>query len=106
MTPATSAPESSRHHGADRPRRRRHHRARVASTAVIVLASVTAVSAYLFQPWKLWVDEVVVEPAPGDIQTLAMGGFVSHEHPTSGAVRLLRLPDGAAELGSPVSSYA
>jgi len=89
--------------------------------AVTVLACLTAVSAYLFQPWKLWVDEIVDEPLPviegdasavgspdrrGDgparpietLETVAEGRFVSHEHATSGTARLLRLPDGALVL--------
>jgi hypothetical protein len=65
------------------------------SAAVLVLGLPAAVSAVLFQPWKLWVDEVVNEPPPGRTRVLAEGEFVSHEHTTSGTARLLRLPDGA-----------
>ncbi|MDX3527605.1 DM13 domain-containing protein [Streptomyces sp. ID05-39B] len=73
---------------------------------------------YWFQPWKLWQDETVEEalpevvissappvaatsdepsrspaPAPGP-HTLASGDLISHEHETSGTVKLVRLADG------------
>ncbi|MEU5520812.1 DM13 domain-containing protein [Streptomyces sp. NPDC047860] len=69
---------------------------------------------YWFQPWKLWQDETVEEalpqvdasapPAaapsrtpttPAGPQTLASGELISHEHATSGAVKLVRLADGS-----------
>lgn len=60
---------------------------------------------YWFQPWKLWVSETVREAAPtaGDgrgeaPRTLATGRLISHEHTTSGTVRILRLPDGSRTL--------
>ncbi|WNZ10041.1 DM13 domain-containing protein [Streptomyces sp. 11x1] len=75
---------------------------------VIVILLVGAVLAgfglYWFQPWKLWTDETVRETLPsatatptamGKTQIVARGEFVSHEHSTSGDVRLLRLADGA-----------
>ena len=77
---------------------------------------------YWFQPWKLWQDETVEEalpaavvtqlpprsvprrprtspprhpaPAPGP-QMLASGELISHEHATSGTVKLVRLADGS-----------
>ena len=118
MALATSAPGSPRRRNPDRLRPRRRPGARLLTAAVITLACLAAVSAYLFQPWKLWVDEVVIEPLPmveGDIpatgsgghgaprqpraiETLAEGSLVSHEHATSGTARLLRLPDGALVL--------
>ncbi|MEU9671136.1 DM13 domain-containing protein [Streptomyces bobili] len=73
---------------------------------------------YWFQPWKLWQDETVEEalpevvissappvpatsdepsqspaPAPGP-HMLASGDLISHEHETSGTVKLVRLADG------------
>ncbi|MFF8193372.1 DM13 domain-containing protein [Streptomyces bobili] len=73
---------------------------------------------YWFQPWKLWQDETVEEalpevvsssappvpatsdepsqspaPAPGP-HMLASGELISHEHETSGTVKLVRLADG------------
>ncbi|TVL91556.1 DM13 domain-containing protein [Streptomyces sp. SAJ15] len=63
---------------------------------------------YWFQPWKLWVDDTVNEDlptatAPGagkpeQPETLATGEFISHEHSTSGGVRILRLADGTLVL--------
>ncbi|MEU1193936.1 DM13 domain-containing protein [Streptomyces sp. NPDC005859] len=73
---------------------------------------------YWFQPWKLWQDETVQEALPGAAessapavvapsdkpsaappatgpQTLASGELISHEHETSGSVKLLRLADGS-----------
>lgn len=74
---------------------------------------------YWFQPWKLWQDETVQEALPGVAetsaspgeapseepsepaspaagpQTLASGELISHEHATSGTVKLVRLADGS-----------
>ncbi|MFJ8533594.1 DM13 domain-containing protein [Streptomyces sp. NPDC093591] len=70
---------------------------------------------YWFQPWKLWQDETVQEALPGAVQTaaapttepsassspapapktLAGGELISHEHTTSGTVKLVRLADGS-----------
>ncbi|MFE0477329.1 DM13 domain-containing protein [Streptomyces sp. NPDC058947] len=71
---------------------------------------------YWFQPWKLWQDETVREalpgaaarppaaappsgasatPAPAGPESLASGELISHEHTTSGTVKLLRLADGS-----------
>lgn len=85
-----------------------------AAGAVVVLA--------LFQPWKLFVDDVVDEALPTVVATAAVGGpsatapsasptpaaatpvdiargtFVTHEHATTGSVRLLTLADGSRVL--------
>jgi hypothetical protein len=37
-------------------------------------------------------------PAPGGPVVLAQGTFISHEHPTTGTVRVLRQPDGSRYL--------
>ncbi|MFJ8719692.1 DM13 domain-containing protein [Streptomyces violaceus] len=70
---------------------------------------------YWFQPWKLWQDETVQEALPSAVaptappagapsaspspapqpRTLAGGDLISHEHATSGSVKLVRLPDGS-----------
>ena len=73
---------------------------------------------YWFQPWKLWQDETVEEALPGVVETsappaaapseepseqpsaagprtLASGELISHEHATSGTVKLVRLADGS-----------
>ncbi|MGX1267625.1 DM13 domain-containing protein [Streptomyces phaeoluteigriseus] len=73
---------------------------------------------YWFQPWKLWQDETVQEALPGVVSSsappasapsdgastspapapgphiLASGDLISHEHTTSGTVKLVRLADG------------
>ncbi|UUU26961.1 DM13 domain-containing protein [Streptomyces sp. DSM 40750] len=83
---------------------------------VLVMAVVGAgLGLYWFQPWKLWQDETVREalpevagtstppttapsqsasPASGP-DTLASGELISHEHTTSGTVKLVRLSDGS-----------
>ncbi|CAL9507287.1 hypothetical protein SUDANB105_03538 [Streptomyces sp. enrichment culture] len=71
---------------------------------------------YWFQPWKLWQDETVQEALPGTTTaskppagppspgapsapaapvTVADGDLISHEHTTSGTVKLVRLADGS-----------
>ncbi|MER5204157.1 DM13 domain-containing protein [Streptomyces sp. NPDC002825] len=74
-----------------------------------------------FKPWALWVDETVNEalptasatpsgpatgepssaratPAPSGPVTVAEGSFVSHEHATTGTVKIVRLTDGTHTL--------
>ncbi|WP_171162476.1 DM13 domain-containing protein [Streptomyces sp. I05A-00742] len=69
----------------------------IGTTSVLLLAAAAA--AYWFQPWKLWQDETVHEAAPtATARTLATGNLISHEHTTSGAVRVLQLPDGSRTL--------
>ncbi|WP_327309335.1 DM13 domain-containing protein [Streptomyces sp. NBC_01298] len=74
---------------------------------------------YWFQPWKLWQDATVNESlpaaapaaspppatapsatqaAPATPRTLAQGTLISHEHDTTGTVKLIRLPDGSHTL--------
>ncbi|WP_329123534.1 DM13 domain-containing protein [Streptomyces sp. NBC_01353] len=78
--------------------------------AVIVAIAMAAVGLYWFQPWKLWQDETVREAlpttapdagaqapsssAPEGPRTVAQGNLISHEHATTGTVKLIRLPDG------------
>ncbi|MCD9194647.1 DM13 domain-containing protein [Streptomyces albireticuli] len=73
----------------------------------VLLAGVLAVGAGVvwFQPWKLWVDTTVREAAPVAAEagsraprTLAVGELISHEHTTTGKVRVLELPDGTRTL--------
>ncbi|WP_314249858.1 DM13 domain-containing protein [Streptomyces sp. DSM 40907] len=89
-----------------------------------LLAAVVLVGAglYWFQPWKLWTDETVNEPlpsatvqplaptaslppgatqapsAPEGPRTLAQGELISHEHTTTGTVKIVQLPDGSRTL--------
>ncbi|MFI6007679.1 DM13 domain-containing protein [Streptomyces sp. NPDC051243] len=72
---------------------------------------------YWFQPWKLWQDQTVEEALPGAVRqtegavrqtdepssapapkTVAGGELISHEHTTSGTVKLVRLADGSHVL--------
>ncbi|MFJ6028800.1 DM13 domain-containing protein [Pseudarthrobacter sp. NPDC092424] len=84
-----------------------------------VLAAVIAVAAglYLFQPWRIFTSSTVVEDVPAvatpaaksaapsaPIATpavpreLATGRLISHEHASSGTVKVLQLPDGSRIL--------
>ncbi|MFI8194330.1 DM13 domain-containing protein [Streptomyces sp. NPDC085946] len=101
--------------------RRLPGRSVVGGALAVVIVAVGA-GLYWFQPWKLWQDETVEEalpaasaaPAPAatpsgaassaaasatpgaaEPVTLARGELVSHEHATTGTVRLLRLADGS-----------
>lgn len=83
--------------------------------AMVVAVALGAVGLYWFQPWKLWQNETIDEalptvsaPAPGSSagaadpasgpQTLAQGSLISHEHATTGTVKLIRLADGSLTL--------
>ena len=94
--------------------------------AGVLVVSLIAVAAglYWFQPWQLWVDETVDDslpaapassvtqpaptspvptspvpaPPPAEPAELATGSLISHEHRTTGTVRLLRGPDGSLVL--------
>ncbi|MFE6623952.1 DM13 domain-containing protein [Streptomyces sp. NPDC057740] len=91
--------------------------ARPWGVGVLVVAVVgVGLGLYWFQPWKLWQDETVQEALPGTAAastapvgppssgapsapagpvTVAGGELISHEHATSGMVKLLRLADGS-----------
>lgn len=89
----------------------------------VVVAATLALCAglYWFQPWKLWQDSTVREalpaapssparsgPAPAPARTdsrapagpttVAQGTLISHEHATTGTVKVIRLPDGSHTL--------
>ncbi|WP_408058935.1 DM13 domain-containing protein [Streptomyces zaomyceticus] len=96
--------------------------------AGLVAAAVVAVAAGLawFKPWALWVDETVHEALPSAVApsptppagtpptesgpsasvtappagpvTVAQGTFISHEHATTGTVKVVRLADGTHTL--------
>ena len=81
----------------------------VAVPLALVLLAGFGVAMAAFQPWKIFVDSVVVEAAPtapGDAGggtaaepvVLATGSFISHEHETTGSVSVLQLADGSRVL--------
>ncbi|WP_328452862.1 DM13 domain-containing protein [Amycolatopsis sp. NBC_00438] len=85
----------------------------------VLVAVLVAVAAglYWFQPWQLWVDETVQETLPSGAPAsqppipestssapasqpaapaeVATGTLISHEHQTTGTVRVLRAADGS-----------
>ncbi|MGH3662063.1 MAG: DM13 domain-containing protein [Micromonosporaceae bacterium] len=74
-----------------------------------VLAVAAAAGLWLFQPWKLVVDKRVNETLPtaaapksgepeNGPELLAEGTFVSHEHDTAGAAKVIELADGRRVL--------
>ncbi|MGW8766823.1 DM13 domain-containing protein [Streptomyces sp. NPDC055815] len=91
--------------------------------AVVAVAGLAVAVAGLlwFKPWALWVDETVKEALPsaqatpqapttgalpsasatappaGPV-TVAQGSFISHEHDTTGVVKVVRLADGTHTL--------
>ncbi|MCT6777889.1 DM13 domain-containing protein [Streptomyces sp. CS7] len=93
----------------------------VVAGGLVVAVVLVGVGLYWFQPWKLWQDETVREalpeataaepadnstgeeatpqetavPEPAGPATVATGELISHEHATSGTVKLLRLADGS-----------
>jgi hypothetical protein len=80
--------------------------------AAVVLTVVGGVGLYWFQPWKLVTDRAVDEtlavvPAPErsaasvaapQATVVRRGAFISHEHDTSGQVRVVRNADGSQVL--------
>ncbi|WP_410093997.1 DM13 domain-containing protein [Streptomyces sp. MS191] len=79
----------------------------------VVSALLLVAGLVWFEPWALWTDETVREAPPSASEpatrpsagtpaaepvTEARGTFVSHEHPTKGTVRIVRLGDGTAVL--------
>ncbi|UEL29443.1 DM13 domain-containing protein [Pseudarthrobacter sp. L1SW] len=97
-------------------------RRRVVIPAVLLVgAIVVAVGLYLFQPWRIFTSSTVIEdvpaaapPAPAPAwpaatpsaapsapalpRELATGQLISHEHASSGTVRILELPGGSRIL--------
>lgn len=95
---------------------------KVLAPAVVLGLLALAAGAYIFQPWKLFMDTEVQESLPTIQQTpestteppvgettppepvttepivLAEGLLISHEYETSGAVKILELADGSRVL--------
>ncbi len=90
--------------------------------AVLLVAVIAfAMGLYLFQPWRIFTSSTVIEdipavatpaatPAVGSQEPsatptavavpreLATGQLISHEHASSGTVKILELPDGSRIL--------
>jgi len=97
---------------------RRLLRPRILLPAAVFFAVVMSAGLYAFQPWKLVLDQTVDEAAPtgapvaagapaepsaapveaAEPTVLAQGELISHEHETTGSVRILGLPDGSRVL--------
>ncbi|MFD8141855.1 DM13 domain-containing protein [Streptomyces sp. NPDC059708] len=84
-------------------------RRRLWTGLTVAAALVLGLGAYWFQPWRLWQDATVHETlptasspvppgTPAGPRTLARGTLISHEHTTTGTVRLIRLSDGSRTL--------
>ncbi len=97
---------------------------RVATPAVVLLAAiVVAGGLYLFQPWRIFTSSTVTEDVPAAAppsqsasqatpqaaqptdepsatapRELVTGELISHEHASSGTVKILQLPDGSRTL--------
>lgn len=83
---------------------------------VLLTALVVAVGLYLFQPWRIFTSSTVVEDVPVAAapagspsgpsdppsavapRELARGELISHEHASSGSVKILELSDGSRIL--------
>lgn len=69
---------------------------------VTVFSSIALISgAAIFQPWLLFIDAEVREETPTVQRSsivLAQGALISHEHDTSGTVKILELADGSRVL--------
>lgn len=81
-------------------------------TAAAALVVAVGLGAYWFQPWKLFTNTIVDEALPTatapaspgapaateEPAVVSQGSLISHEHETTGTVRLLRLPDDSLVL--------
>lgn len=77
-----------------------------------IFVVLAAAAVFWLEPWKLIVDKTVDEALPTvsapisatgsapaqEPKVLAQGSFISHEHATTGGVRLLELADGQRVL--------
>lgn len=82
------------------------------AVAVLLTAVAVAVGLYLFQPWRIFTSSTVTEDIPAVApptsqaaapsvvpsaiapRELVTGALISHEHASSGTVKILGLPDG------------
>ncbi|CAI3799122.1 DM13 domain-containing protein [Pseudarthrobacter sp. MM222] len=89
---------------------------RLAVPVVVLLAAVAAaVGLYLFQPWRIFTSSTLTEDVPAVAPTsqsagpsdepsavapreVVTGRLISHEHASSGTVKILELSDGSRIL--------
>lgn len=92
-------------------------RKRVVPAIVLAAALAVALGLYLFQPWRIFTSSTLTEEIPSAApaavpspetaakptaatapRELATGQLISHEHASSGTVKILELPDGTRIL--------
>jgi hypothetical protein len=80
------------------PSRRPFLRRPVVRIVLATLAVLIALAVAALEPWNLWIDRTMDESMPTGVMVVASGELISHEHPTTGTVQLLALPDGSRVL--------
>jgi hypothetical protein len=70
----------------------------VTRVALAVVAVGLVAGLAWFEPWRAFTSSHLDEPASASSEVLAEGTFVSQEHDTTGAARVLELPDGSRVL--------
>jgi hypothetical protein len=70
----------------------------VTRVALAVVAVGLVAGLAWFEPWRAFTSSHLDEPASASGEVLAEGTFVSQEHDTTGAARVLELPDGSRVL--------
>ena len=80
------------------PSRRPFLRRPVVRIVLATLAVLIGLAVAALEPWNLWIDRTMDESTPTGVVVVASGELISHEHPTTGTVQLLALPDGSRVL--------
>ena len=113
----TDSPDQADQTTTDEPKQRFWNKPAVIIPVALGLVVVLVVGLAAFQPWKLFIDDVVDEAAPavatpaapvpsgsptpteatGPVE-LATGKFISHEHETTGKASIIELEDGSQIL--------
>jgi hypothetical protein len=70
----------------------------VTRVALAVAAVGLVAGLFWFEPWRVFTSSHLDEPVSASGEVLAAGTFVSQEHDTTGAARVLELPDGSRVL--------
>lgn len=65
---------------------------------LVAFAVLFALALAAIEPWGLWIDRTVNEALPPGAVVVASGELITHEHPTTGTVQVLALPDGSRVL--------